>query len=250
MRFTFPAGQITVNIPTYADLRAAIRARWEGGDGFALATLNLDHLVKLRADAEFMTAYQAQDFIVADGWPIVRLSRMAKDPVELMPGSDLIFPLSELAAAEGKRLALVGSTPDALADAAAVLQSRFPNLEIPVCIAPPMDFDAIGPEADQILDRLVSAEIDLCFIALGAPRQERFAARGRALAPRVGFASIGAGLDFLGGHQRRAPEFVRRFGLEWLWRVLSDPRRLGRRYLRCVAILPGLVLAARRQGRG
>jgi UDP-N-acetyl-D-mannosaminuronic acid transferase (WecB/TagA/CpsF family) len=62
----------------------------------------------------------------------------------------------------------------------------------------------------------------------------------------VGFASVGAGLDFIAGHQTRAPEWWRRFALEWLWRTVSSPRRLLPRYAACAAILPGQVLAALR----
>ncbi|MBP9183826.1 MAG: WecB/TagA/CpsF family glycosyltransferase, partial [Fuscovulum sp.] len=87
----------------------------------------------------------------------------------------------------------------------------------------------------------------LCLVALGAPRQERLAALGRQLAPAVGFASVGAGVDFLAGHQRRAPPWVRAIAMEWLWRALSAPRRLVPRYAACAAILPSEALRALRQ---
>lgn len=82
---------------------------------------------------------------------------------------------------------------------------------------------------------------------MGAPRQERLAALGRELAPQAGFASIGAGLDFLAGTQVRAPEWVRELALEWLWRMLQAPRRLFPRYVACAAIMPAQVVAALRQ---
>ncbi|WP_197470813.1 WecB/TagA/CpsF family glycosyltransferase, partial [Sulfitobacter sp. HI0054] len=73
---------------------------------------------------------------------------------------------------------------------------------------------------------------------------EILAARGRDIAPGVGFASIGAGLDFLAGRQRRAPKWMRMLALEWLWRAMQSPQRLVPRYARCFAILPRLTLAA------
>jgi exopolysaccharide biosynthesis WecB/TagA/CpsF family protein len=112
-----------------------------------------------------------------------------------------------------------------------------------------MGLDPEGPEAESLLRDLAATDARLCFLALGAPRQERLAARARALAPGVGFASIGAGLDFLGGRQRRAPRWMRALALEWLWRALSDPRRMGPRYARCAVILPGLAAQALRQRR-
>jgi UDP-N-acetyl-D-mannosaminuronic acid transferase (WecB/TagA/CpsF family) len=77
-----------------------------------------------------------------------------------------------------------------------------------------------------------------------------FAAKGRELAPSVGFASIGAGLDFIAGTQTRAPAWARKLALEWLWRALSSPRRLIPRYAACIAILPAQVVAAIRLRNG
>ncbi|MFQ8432685.1 WecB/TagA/CpsF family glycosyltransferase [Amaricoccus sp. W119] len=82
----------------------------------------------------------------------------------------------------------------------------------------------------------------LTFLALGAPKQEMFAARCREALPGIGLVSVGAGLDFLARTQRRAPEWVRRAALEWLWRAVTDPRRLARRYAECAMALPGLAL--------
>lgn len=116
-------------------------------------------------------------------------------------------------------------------------------------IAPPMGFDPDGPAALDLLHEVADSDARLCFLALGAPRQERLAARGRHAAPGVGFASVGAGLDFLGGNQARAPKWVRRMAMEWAWRMVSAPRRLAPRYARCAAILPSEVVAAVKQRR-
>nr|WP_093031110.1 WecB/TagA/CpsF family glycosyltransferase [Ruegeria marina] len=231
---------------TGAELMAEVRRRFRAGEGFALATINLDHLVKLAVDPEFASAYAAQDLVVADGRPIVALSRLAGRPVALLPGSDLVFPLAELAAEEAVPVALVGSSEAALADARRVLEGHAPGLSVVWIHAPPYGFDPRGAAAAAILSELATRGVGLCFLALGAPRQEILAQRGRELAPGVGFASVGAGLDFLGGHQVRAPRWMRRVGLEWLWRMLSNPVRLVPRYARCAAILPGQVAAARR----
>lgn len=122
-----------------------------------------------------------------------------------------------------------------------------PGLRVGLTHAPPMGFDPEGPGARDVLGRVADLGPAVVLLALGAPRQERLAALGRSLAPQAGFACIGAGLDFLAGTQTRAPEWVRRLAMEWLWRMLSAPRRLGPRYAACAAILPGQVLAALRQ---
>ena len=246
MQFRFSDQVITINVPTRAALERRVRDCLRRERGFALATVNLDHLVKMSASARFAQVYARQDMVVADGRPIVGLSRIAGRPVELMPGSDMVLPLCRWAAAEGRAIALVGSTAQALADAERALCDGVPGLVVALRIAPPQGFDPSGAEADAILKQLDAAGVGLCFLALGAPKQETLALRGRQLAPRVGFASVGAGLDFLGGHQRRAPRWMRRVGLEWLWRAASSPLRLVPRYLKCALILPGQVLAARR----
>lgn len=247
MQFRFGQTVLNVNIPDKAGLLAAVRARFTARQGFALATINLDHLVKLRRSDSFRAAYAAHDLICADGNPIVWLSRLAGRPVALVPGSDMAVPLLQLAAECGRKVALVGSTEATLAAAARRLMADIPGLNVVLRHAPAMGFDPRGDEARRVLAELAAQDVGLCLIALGAPKQEEFAALGRELAPSVGFASIGAGLDFITGRQNRAPEWVRAMAMEWLWRALSAPRRLIPRYAACAAILPGEAAKAWRQ---
>jgi exopolysaccharide biosynthesis WecB/TagA/CpsF family protein len=244
--FEYEDRKITVNIADRAQLEREVLARLSAKRGFSLATINLDHMVKLEQDAEFLAAYAAQDLVVADGRPVVWLSQLARRPVHLMPGSDMVIPLCRMAAETGASVSLVGSTSQALSDAQEALLAAVPGLEVTWCHAPSGVFDPESEEAADILTELAERQVGLCFLALGAPKQERLAARGRILAPKVGFASVGAGLDFLGGHQRRAPLWLRRMALEWLWRALSNPIRMVPRYLKCVGILPRQIRAALR----
>ncbi|WP_425045863.1 WecB/TagA/CpsF family glycosyltransferase [Primorskyibacter sp. S87] len=247
MQFEFSGQTIAINIPNWSELEHELRARFQRREGFALATVNLDHLAKMTRDTEFVAAYAAQDLVVADGRPVVWLSQLAGQPVDLLPGSEIIEPLCRLAADCGVRVGMVGSTKEALADASQVLVAHAPGLDVALQIAPSGEFDPDGEEAATILERLCDEQIQMCFLALGAPKQEKLAKRGRAEAPSVGFVSIGAGLDFLGGHQVRAPRWTRVIAMEWLWRAMSDPVRLVPRYARCFAILPGQVVQAIRQ---
>ena len=238
---------VEVNVATRSGLFQTIRSKFAATSGFCLATLNLDHLSKLPADPAFLAAYRAHDLTVADGRPVVWLSRIARQPVELMPGSDMILPLCWLCAEMEIPIALMGSSDAALAGAASALTKQIPTQKIVYAHAPPLGFDPQGPEADAILAQLSQSGAGLCFVALGAPKQEIFAARGRSQVPAMGFASIGAGLDFLSGHQQRAPMVMRKMGLEWLWRMLQSPARMVPRYAKCFAILPGLLVQALRQ---
>jgi exopolysaccharide biosynthesis WecB/TagA/CpsF family protein len=238
---------VEVNVPTRARLMEAVENKLRAGQSFSVATLNLDHMVKLRSSTAFRRAYAAQTFVVADGNPIVWLSHLARRPVALAPGSELVEPLAETAARLGLPVALVGSTEAVLARAAARLEARWPGLEIVSRIAPGRGFDPEGEEADACIESLRRSGARLVFLALGAPRQEIFATRAQAALPGCGLVSIGAGLDFLAGAQRRAPVWMRRVALEWLWRMANEPRRLTLRYWRCALILPGLALDALRQ---
>jgi N-acetylglucosaminyldiphosphoundecaprenol N-acetyl-beta-D-mannosaminyltransferase len=235
---------IVVNTVDQSALMESVRSRFRAGAGFAIATLNLDHLVKLRRQAAFRRAYERQDLVVADGNPIVWLSRLAGRRVSLVAGSDLVEPLAGLAAEERVPVALLGATSETLARAASVLAGRSPGLRVVARLAPGRDFDPAGAEAGEMIRALRRSGARLTFLALGAPRQEMFAARCREELPGMGLASVGAGLDFIAESQQRAPQWVRRIAMEWLWRMLSNPRRMAGRYAACAVTLPGLALTA------
>lgn len=235
---------LTVNVSAQEDLLRDLKARMRAGQGFCLATLNLDHVVKLRRAPEFLRAYQRHSHVTADGNPIVWLSQLAGHRVGLIPGSELIAPLSALAAEQAMPLALLGATQETLDEAVRVLERDNPGIEVVAKIAPPMGFDPTGTLADDYIKDLQNSGARVCFIALGAPKQEIFAAHAAKHLPQVGFLSIGAGLDFIAGTQKRAPALVRGFAAEWLWRLAGNPRRLAARYGACIGILPVLTWAA------
>lgn len=245
MQFSFPDGNaVRINCRDSEALLAAVRQRLQAGQGFAIATINVDHLQRLAEDAHFRKAYAAHDLVCADGNPIVWLSRIAARPVSLAPGSDLVLPLAGQAAAAGLPVALIGSSDESLALAAQAMTRAVPGLRVVLTHAPGFPFDPMGAEAGQIIEAIRVSGARLCFLALGAPRQELFAIRARDALGNVGFASIGAGLDFLSGHQRRAPALMRKVKMEWAWRMLSNPRRLFMRYAKGFAILPGHIRRA------
>jgi N-acetylglucosaminyldiphosphoundecaprenol N-acetyl-beta-D-mannosaminyltransferase len=238
--------QVQVTVPDRAGLLDDLGQHMAQGRGFALATLNLDHVVKLRQSPDFRCAYLSHTHVTADGNPIVWLCRLAGQRIQLIPGSELIVPLAEEAARHRVPVALVGSTQDTLARVAQRLQQRIPGLEVALQLAPPMGFDPMGAQAEAVIAAIGDSGAGMCFLALGAPKQELLSARAHAALPGVGFVSIGAGLDFIAGHQRRAPKLVRMVAGEWLWRLASNPRRLSARYSACLRILPKLTVRALR----
>ncbi|WP_416510310.1 WecB/TagA/CpsF family glycosyltransferase [Aliiroseovarius sp. YM-037] len=233
-----------LNTPSQAALLDSIETHLRDGRGFAVATLNLDHIVKMRRDAAFKTAYAQHSHIVADGNPVVWLSKIAGRPAELVPGSELIEPLAALAARLDAPIAMLGATQETLDTAAAQLEADHPGLRVVARIAPPYGFDPEGAAAGKCLKQIGESGARMCFLALGAPKQERLAARATTDLPNCGFVSIGAGLDFIAGSQTRAPRWVRKIAMEWFWRMVTNPKRLAKRYWDCIVILPGLALKA------
>jgi N-acetylglucosaminyldiphosphoundecaprenol N-acetyl-beta-D-mannosaminyltransferase len=226
-------GHIDVDDLTFSSALDAIEVLVERRSGGGVFTPNVDHVVIAERDAEFRAAYAAADLSLADGMPIVWSSRLLGVPLpEKVSGSDLVLPLMSRAAARQWKVFLLGAGPG-VADAAA---ERL-RLELGVLVvgtAAPMVRVGPGepdPEGDAATEIIRAAHPDLVLVAFGAPKQEIWMHRHReALAPAV-LVGVGASLDFITGRVRRAPHWISSAGLEWLWRLAREPRRLWRRYL-------------------
>jgi exopolysaccharide biosynthesis WecB/TagA/CpsF family protein len=232
-----------VNIANEADAVAKITAAARRGESFAAFTLNLDHLVKLRSSAVFREAYMHARFVTADGAPVAKLASRQNARIERTTGADLVAPLARAAADAGLAVYLFGTSPQVIAQSAADLAERCDGrLDIAGSAAPAMGFDPEGAEADAAIDTIAASGARLCFVALGAPKQEIFAARAVARGAKCGFVCVGAALDFISGEQSRAPRVMQTYGLEWLWRLGSSPRRLAWRYLSCALLLADILI--------
>jgi N-acetylglucosaminyldiphosphoundecaprenol N-acetyl-beta-D-mannosaminyltransferase len=240
------ASGVNVNLLNPAAVLVFIKNKIKSGSGFALATLNLDHVVKLASNTEFLKAYREHDAVCADGFPIVWLGRMAGKDIIRTAGSDLLLPVIELACEMGKSIAIVGTTETIIAAATEKLKQQFPLLNIAYTVSPPFGFDPLSHDAVNIMRHVEESGVSICLLAFGAPKQEILAAVGRRITKGVGFISIGASIDFIAGHQVRAPQWVQSINMEWLWRMLSNPRRLCMRYLQCAMVFPVLLFRALR----
>ncbi|HRN87146.1 MAG TPA: WecB/TagA/CpsF family glycosyltransferase [Hyphomicrobium sp.] len=212
------------------------------GKSFSVFTLNLDHVVKLRANPAFRAVYERAGIVLADGFPIVLAGRLQGRCLSRTTGADLIVPLCEEASRRGLPVFLLGSTSRSLAGAERHLTNLISNLDVAGTYAPDQGFAAHSEQADEAIEAIRKSGARICFIALGAPKQEIFADRCAREIEGVSFLCIGAGLDFLAGHQKRAPKVFQVTGLEWLWRMLLNPGRLARRYAECLAVLPSVLL--------
>ncbi len=244
-------GRLWIDALTFPEALREIEALVAAGAGGCVFTPNVDHVVTAEDDGEFRAAYGEASLAFADGQPLVWSSRALGTPLPAkISGSDLAWPLMELAARRRWRVYLLGGGPS-VADAAAARLLRDLGVHVVGVDAPAIDLDAPGGEGDAAAERVRMARPDLLLVALGAPKQERWIHRHlQRIRPAVAVA-VGAALDFLAGHVRRAPGWMSRAGLEWLYRLAQEPRRLARRYLlkdpRFLPILLRTALSPRSQ---
>ena len=197
-----------------------------------LVTANVDHIVRLKVDEEFRQAYAAAWQITMDGAPIALTAALAGLPtVGRAPGADLFAAVMDrLDPARHRPAFLVSDKALASRVRAWLAEKGFPA-ERTIVLVPPYGFDCNPDLTRLILQEIASCRATHVFFGVGAPRSEKFVYRHREHFSGVVVLCVGAGIAFYLGTQRRAPALVRRFGFEWLWRFLSEPRRLFRRYL-------------------
>ncbi len=195
-------------------------------------TPNVDHVVRVNKSDEFRDVYEGVTLSVVDGTPLMWALRLLGRPVaEKLSGSDLVPGLSAWAAGEGLSVFLLGAAPGVADAAAEALRASSPTLKIAGTYCPPLGFEHDPDENEKILQAIRAAKPDLLFAALGSPKQEIWLADyGHRIGPCTSIG-IGATLDFLAGRVRRAPRWMQQSGIEWLWRLVQEPRRLWRRYL-------------------
>jgi N-acetylglucosaminyldiphosphoundecaprenol N-acetyl-beta-D-mannosaminyltransferase len=195
-------------------------------------TPNLDQLRQFNRDPTLRPMFETADLVVADGLPLVWASRLQATPLpERVSGSDLIWSLSAAAADWGSSVFFLGGNPGAAEGAAHRLRERNPELRIAGTLSPPLGFERSSKEIERVSEALMNAQPDIVFVGLGFPKQERLIGRLRADNPTSWFLGIGISLSFVAGEVGRAPAWTHRVGLEWVHRLLQEPRRLFRRYL-------------------
>src|SRR5262245_4369099 len=197
-----------------------------------LVTANVDFLVQALDDVELRRILFDAHLVLCDGTPLVWVSRLLGNPLpERVAGADLMPLLLRVAAERKYRLFLLGASQESAWSAIKNLQTEFPNLIIAGSYSPPFR-QLLEMDHDEITSRIRAAEPDILLVSFGCPKQEKWIAMHyRSLAVPV-CVGVGATIDFLAGQYRRAPGWMRRGGLEWLFRLAQEPRRLLRRYLK------------------
>ena len=224
-------GHLWVDVLSFADALKSIEVLVDRGQGGCVFTPNVDHVVTAEYDEGFRAAYQKADLCLADGQPLIWFSGMigARLP-EKVSGSDLVWPLMELAGRRRWGVYLVGAAPDVATEAASRFERDY-GVRIAGVDSSMIGLDATSGGDDATTERIRNAKADLVLVALGAPKQERWIHRTLPrIRPSVAIA-VGGTLDLVVGRIPRAPRWMSHAGLEWLFRLAQEPRRLAPRYL-------------------
>jgi len=217
---------------TSAEAVAAIEQMVASRRPHYLVTANVDFLVQAQSDAELRRILTEAHLVLCDGTPLVWASRLLGNRLpERVAGSDLAPVLLKVAAEKQYRVFFLGATPDSVEEAASRLKCEHPSLILAGYYSPP--FSALlAMDHEEIKRRVREARPDLLFVAFGCPKAEKWIAMHyRELGVPV-VAGVGATIDFLAGRVKRAPRWMRQAGMEWMFRLACEPRRLFRRYMK------------------
>ncbi|MBA2350068.1 MAG: WecB/TagA/CpsF family glycosyltransferase [Solirubrobacterales bacterium] len=204
----------------------------ESGRGGWVCTANLEILRRYHDERGLRALVDGASLVLADGLPVVWASRLAGTPLpERVAGSGLLWTLPERAAEEGRSVFLLGGNPGAAEATAVRLLERYPALRVAGTHCPPFGFEKDPRELTRISAALAAGAPDIVFVALGFPKQERLIDALRREHPAAWFIPCGIAFSYVSGEVRQAPLLMQRMGLEWLLRLVQEPRRLVRRYL-------------------
>lgn len=203
-------------------------------DGGVVVTPNVDHLMKLQHDAEFRDVYKAVDFRVCDSKILMYASRFLGTPIyDKISGSDLLPWFCDYHRNNPDvKIYMLGAAPGIAKLAQQKINARIGREIIVEAHSPTYGFEKDPEECEAIVELIKASDANVLVVGVGAPKQEKWIVEYRDQLPNIKtFLAVGAAIDFEAEHKPRAPKFVVELGLEWLYRTLSEPKRLWKRYL-------------------
>lgn len=197
-------------------------------------TPNVDHLMKLQKDVDFVKAYRTADYRVCDSQVLMFASKFLGTPLKAkISGSDL-FPMfcEHHRHNETIKIFLMGGAEGIAARAMERINARIGRQIVVQAHSPTFGFEKDQAECERILEMIRQSPANVLVVGVGAPKQEKWIAKYRDQLPNIDiFLAVGAAIDFEAGNKPRAPELLSKLGLEWLYRLSTEPRRLWKRYL-------------------
>lgn len=204
----------------------------KNGQGGWVATPNVDILRVAAKEPALHRLLASAPLVVADGMPLIWATRLRGDPLPgVVTGSSMIFSVTEAAARHNLSIYLLGGEPGVAAQAGEALRQRYPGLTVAGVDSPDVARDPAPATIDAVRARLAEAAPDIVYVGLGFPKQERIITGVATAVPNAWFIGCGAAIAFAAGSVARAPRWMQRAGLEWTFRLISEPRRLFTRYV-------------------
>lgn len=197
-----------------------------------VVTPNVDIIIKMEADTKLQEIFENAALALTDGEPLLWIAKWYGTPVkEKVSGSDLFPRVCQLAAEKGYRIFLCGAAEGIAAKAAKNLTDRFPSLQVAGTYSPPYGFEKDPEKVEKVVSIIKEAAPDILIFGLGTPKQELFTYQ-HYVQMRVPITlCLGASIDFEAGNVKRAPRWMSDHGLEWLFRITQDPKRMFKRYI-------------------
>ena len=197
-----------------------------------VVTPNAQHVLSLQRDTDFRDIYDKAFLAVPDGVSLLWSAKFLKTPLNgRVNGTDLFEELSAVAEKKGLKIFLLGGRPGAAEAAKRTLQARHPNLKIVGTYCPPYGFESQPGELALINSKIKAAAPDILFVGLGAPKQEKWIYNNyQELGVPVSLG-IGVSFELVADMVQRAPLWMQKWGLEWLFRLIVEPKRLWKRYV-------------------
>ncbi|MCM1082014.1 MAG: WecB/TagA/CpsF family glycosyltransferase [Clostridium sp.] len=205
-----------------------------------VVTPNVNHITMIEKSRSFREIYDNASLVLTDGTPLIWISKLYKTPIkEKISGSDLLPSVLKHAASKKYSVFLLGAAKGVAELAAKKMTDIDPELNLSGVYSPPMGFERDKEEVKRIINKVRSVKPDILVLGLGSPKQEQFIYKYRKMLGVPVTLCTGAAIDFLAGKQERAPKWMQKCGLEWLYRTIKEPKRLAKRYIHDgMAILP------------
>jgi N-acetylglucosaminyldiphosphoundecaprenol N-acetyl-beta-D-mannosaminyltransferase len=215
---------------SYRETAEAVAELVSAGEGGLVCASTVHMAMECFDDPEFQNIVNSADRVTPDGVPIVwALRLLGIRSAERVYGPSLLPAICGLAQERGLSVGFYGGSPEVSEAMVRRAWKRFPGLDVAFAFSPP--FRALSDEEDRkVTEGIEGSGVDILFIGLGCPKQERWVESHRKSLSCV-MVAVGAGFDFFAGHKAQAPTWMQSVGLEWFFRLCSEPRRLWRRYL-------------------
>jgi N-acetylglucosaminyldiphosphoundecaprenol N-acetyl-beta-D-mannosaminyltransferase len=216
---------VPVDIVTMESATNAVGKMMLAGRNHLIVAVNPEKVIRAQQDPDLFRALKNADLVIPDGIGVVMAARLlGKGRMERVPGSDLMPEICKLAAEQRRSIFLFGAKPEIVSRASRILASRYTGLNIAGLQHGYVPEDKM----EGLINRINTSGASILFVGLGSPRQELWLARyGKKLRVRI-CQGVGGSFDAICGYPKRAPKFMQKMHLEWLYRLLSQPQRMHR----------------------